>query len=151
MCIGRLQRWHGPPHSSYLHSFDATWAPWNVHRPRGLREQLARTRSSFRQITVFPYISFFSFFFFFLFDARAYIGDWLLEIMLIRVESRLDSRQTRCRLSSLSLFLRTFIKNDAESSIITDDRGKRRTRLPCTRVESTTQFGEKRERERESG
>lgn len=87
-----------------------------------------------------------SFFFF-----SAYIGDWLLEIMLIRVESRLDSRQTRCRLSSLSLFLRTFIKNDAESSIITDDRGKRRTRLPCTRVESTTQFGEKRERERESG
>lgn len=64
VCIGRLQRWHGPPHSSYLHSFDATWAPWNVHRPRGLREQLAQTRSSFRQITVFPYL-------FFLFLARA--------------------------------------------------------------------------------
>lgn len=102
------------------------------------------------RISVYLFL-FFLFLLLFFFFFSAYIGDWLLEIMLIRVESRLDSRQTRCRLSSLSLFLRTFIKNDAESSIITDDRGKRRTRLPCTRVESTTQFGEKRERERESG
>lgn len=24
------RQWHGPPHSSYLHSFNATWGPWNV-------------------------------------------------------------------------------------------------------------------------
>lgn len=35
LCIRR--QWHGPPHSSYLHSFNATWGPWNVHQPRGLR------------------------------------------------------------------------------------------------------------------
>lgn len=35
LCIRR--QWHGPPHSSYLHSFNATWGLWNVHQPRGLR------------------------------------------------------------------------------------------------------------------
>lgn len=35
LCIRR--QWHGPPHSSYLHSFNATWGLWNVQQPRGLR------------------------------------------------------------------------------------------------------------------
>ena len=26
----RSRQWHGPPHSSYLHSFNATWGLWNV-------------------------------------------------------------------------------------------------------------------------
>lgn len=33
--VGR--QWHGPPHSSYLHSFNATWGPWNVRQPPSLR------------------------------------------------------------------------------------------------------------------
>lgn len=33
------RQWHGPPHSSYLHSFNATCGPWNVRANPSSRAQ----------------------------------------------------------------------------------------------------------------
>lgn len=48
------RQWHGPPHSSYLHSFNATCGPWNVRANPSSR---ARSVPDLRyRLSPFPFI-----------------------------------------------------------------------------------------------